>query len=149
MNSKNYFVSRNKNKKETVYFEYDKMKGYSVRPKVHHDDEIEVSKIIFVNSELSEKIIRKKIDKRIEYLLNQLKLIDEESGTSEGTIKRTLMDAEKLRVQIISNYVKYLGHTYGSLTMSKIQLIIDELRYKLYILKENEQIEKIENRRGR
>lgn len=42
------------------------------------------------------------------------------------------MKAEKLRVQIINNYVKYLGNTYQSLTLKKIQIIINEFRMRLF-----------------
>ena len=44
------------------------------------------------------------------------------------------MDAEKLRLQIINTYVKYLGHTYEGLTLKKLQIIIEQLRYKLYYI---------------
>lgn len=153
MNNKNYYISRDDNKNELVYLEYEKIDGYSVKPKVHKKDEIEVSKIVFVNPEFSEKIIRKKIEKKIESLLKQLKKIEEENDSDEGNIKRTLMDAEKLRLQIINNYVKYLGNTYGSLTIEKLKLITEQLRYRLYILnefnKENYYSNNIESRRGR
>ena len=135
-----------------MYLEYDKIDGYQVNPKVKQKDGIEVSKIIFVNPEFSEKIIRKKIDKKIEYLLQKLKEIEDGTDSSDGTIKRTLMDAEKLRVNIINNYVKYLGHTYESLTLRKIQIIINSLRENLYFRKQLEMQdyyeEVIENRRG-
>ena len=122
-------------------------------------DGIQVSKIVIVNPEFSEKIIRKKIDKKITYLLDQLKIIDQDdSGDNEGDIRRSLMDAEKLRLQILNKYIKYLGHTYGSLTMKKIQLITEQLRYKLYYievmkremyLSQTSQEEEKESRRGR
>ena len=48
------------------------------------------------------------------------------------------MDAEKLKLQIINNYVKYLGHTYQSLTLKKIQIIINQLRFKLYTIRDME-----------
>ena len=139
---------------EDVYFEYDKIDGYSVKPKVSKNDEIEVSKIVFVNPELSEKIIRRKIDKKIDYLLKQLKFIEEDNDSDEGAIKKCLMDTEKLKIQIINNYVKYLGHTYESLTIKKIQIITSQLRYKLYTLKELERENyyfdnERESRRGR
>ena len=152
MDKRSYSISRDEKSSENVYFEYDKVDGYKVNPKVKEKDAIEVSKIIFVNPEFSEKIIRKKIDKKIAYLLEQLKLIEEEGG-SEGTIKKTLMETEKLRVQIINNYVKYLGHTYGSLTLKKIQIISNQLKYRLYItsfLKNQEYYDnEREGRRGR
>lgn len=147
MENKNYYVSKNDNKKETVYFEYDKMNGYSVKPKVHKSDSIEVSKIVFVNPEFSEKIIRRKIDRKIEALLMQLKLIEDENSSDGGQIQKSLMDAEKLRLQIINNYVKYLGNTYESLTIRKLQIIIDRLKYRLYILREMEQENYYNNQR--
>lgn len=145
---------------ESVYFEYDKVDGYKVMPKAKKKDEIEVSKIIFVNDSMSEKVIRRKIDKKIAYLLLQLKIIEDDGSNDEGSIRRNLMDAEKLKMQIINNYVKYLGHTYNSLTLKKIQIIINQLRYKLYMVnamkrenniyfsKENSSLEQ-EERQGR
>lgn len=138
MDNKSYSVSRNKMSNESVYFEYDKVDGYKVTPKTKKKDDIEVSKIVFVNDSMSEKIIRKKIDKKIAYLLLQLKIIENDGTTDEGAIKRNLMDAEKLKLQIINNYVKYLGHTYESLTLKKIQIIINQLRYKLYTIRDIE-----------
>ena len=133
MDKRNYSLSRIKMGNELVYFEYDKIDGYKVTPKVKKKGSIEVNKIIFVNDSMSEKIIRKKIDKKINQLLLELKLI-EEGSSDEGGVKRSLMDAEKLKVQIINNYIKYLGHTYQSLTLKKIQIIINQLRFKLYVM---------------
>ena len=138
MDRRSYSISRDEKSSESVYFEYDKIDGYQVNPKIKKEDSIEVSKIVFVNDSMSEKIIRRKIDKRIESLLLQLKKIEEDVGNDEEGIQRSLMDAEKLKVQIINNYIKYLGNTYGSLTLKKIQIIINQLRYKLYTIKDME-----------
>jgi hypothetical protein len=127
-----YHLSKTKKEKEAVNLEFNKLNGYKVNPKVKEKDGILVNKIVFVDNEFSEKIIRKKIDMKIEYLLKQLKLMQDE-GTDNGTIKKSLMDAEKLRVQLINKYVKYLGHTYYGLTLKKIELIIEELNFKLYM----------------
>ena len=138
MDKKHYSVARVKNSGEVVYFEYDKVEGYRVNPKTKKEDTIGVSKIVFVNDSMSEKIIRKKIDKKIAYLLSQLKMIEEDSNPDESGIMRNLMVAEKLKLQIINNYVKYLGHTYQSLTLKKIQIIINQLRFKLYMIRDKE-----------
>lgn len=138
MDKRSYSVSRNQMTSESVYLEYDKIDGYQVNPKTKKSGLIEVSKIVFVNDSMSEKIIRRKIDKKIASLLSQLKLIDEDSNPDESGIKRSLMDAEKLKLQIINNYVKYLGHTYQSLTLKKIQIIINQLRFKLYTIRDIE-----------
>ena len=138
MDKRSYSISRDNKKKESVYLEYDKIDGYRVNPKITKDDSISVSKIVFVNDSMSEKIIRRKIDKKIAYLLSQLKLIEEDENPDEGSIKRSLMDAEKLKLQIINNYVKYLGNTYQSLTLKKIQIIVNQLRFKLYTIRDLE-----------
>ena len=138
MDKRSYSISRDEKSSESVYFEYDKIDGYQVNPKVKKKDSIEVSKIVFVNDSMSEKIIRRKIDKRIESLLLDLKRVEDSDGEDEDGVRRSLMDAEKLKVQIINNYIKYLGHTYGSLTLKKIQIIINQLRYKLYMIKDME-----------
>ena len=151
-NNQNYYISKDEKNNEVVYLELDKMEGYEVNPKAKKQNEISVNKIIFVNNEMSEKIIRRKIDKKIALLLDELRRMDEE-GTDEGSVKRSLMDAEKLRLQIINNYVKYLGHTYESLTLKKIQIIVNELRFKLFtidqIKKQTAYYEERETRRGR
>ena len=156
MDGKSYYVSKTKKAKETRYLELEKLEGYKVVPKVKEKDAIGVSKIIFVSDDMSEKIIRKKVDKKIEHLLGMLKLIQDDDSTGEDAIKQSLMEAEKLRLQLINNYVKYLGHTYHSLTLKKIAVIIEQLRYKLYTIEfqkqaiyMNDEAEEKESRRGR
>lgn len=157
MDNKSYYVSKTRKSKETRYLELEKLDGYKVNPKVKEKDAIEVSQIVFVNDDFSEKIIRKKVDKKIEQLLRQLKQIEEDDGSSDDTIKHSLMDAEKLRLQLINNYVKYLGHTYHSLTLKKLALIIEQLRYQLYVNEFKKQVvyyndnidREKESRRGR
>ena len=81
MNKKNYLLEKNSKSGELLYLEYEKINGYNITPKTGVEDAIRVNKIVFVNPTLSEKLIRKKIDIRIRYLLNKLIEIDE-SGDS-------------------------------------------------------------------
>ena len=133
MNKQNYYLYRNKHTGEMIYLEYDKIDGYPVTPKTNIEDAIKVNKIVFVNNTLSEKIIRKKVEIKIRYFLKKLEEFNENpSGGDEGEIRYTLMDAERLKLTILNNYVKYLGNTYGSLSIKKIQIIINQLRINLY-----------------
>ena len=77
-------------------------------------------------------VIKKKINIKIKELLKELKDIEAGTNDSTGDIQKSLMKAEKLRIAIIEKYVKYLGNTYQSLCLNKIQIIINELRYKLF-----------------
>ena len=132
MSNKNFYIEKNNQTNETVYIEYDKMKGYKITPKTKKEDAIEVNKIVIVSPTLSEKIIKKKIEHKIVQLFKKLEEIVESGGSDEGTIRNTLLDAERLKLMIINNYIKYLGNTYASLTLKKIELIIKELRVGLY-----------------
>ena len=42
------------------------------------------------------------------------------------------MKAEKLRVSIITKYIKYLGNNYSSLTLKKLELMVNKLESELY-----------------
>ena len=132
MNRKNYYLKKDSKSGEILYLEYDKIDGYNITPKSKIEDAISVNKIVFVNPTLSEKLIRKKIDIKIRFLLKKLEEIEDEGGNDEDGIRDTLMDAERLKLNILNNYVKYLGHTYQSLSVKKVQVIINQLRIKLY-----------------
>ena len=129
MNKFNYYLHKDNKTGEAIYLEYDKLDGYPITPKTNIVDAIKVNKIIFVNKGFSEKIIRKKIEIKIRYLLRALDEVDD--NDDEG-IKNTIMKAELLRVDILNKYKKYLGNTYAELTLKKIQIIVNQLRIKLF-----------------
>ena len=137
----NYFISKDNKSGEIVYLEYDK-EGYKVTPKRKKEDAIEVNKIVFVSPKLTEKLIKKKIDHKLNKLLCELNLIniddeDNDSGNSKK-IRDMLKEAEKFRLSIINNYKKYLSNSYITLTLKKMQIIIDGYKAKLYTIKERE-----------
>lgn len=129
---KNYYLHKNSKSGSITYLEFDKINGYNITPKTKIEDAIKVDKIVFVNPSFSEKIIKKKIDIKIRQLLKELTVLDENGGDDEDGLRRNLMEAERLKLNILNNYVKYLGHTYESLTLRKVQVIINQLRIKLY-----------------
>lgn len=129
MNKFNYYLHKNSHTGEVIYLEYDKIDGYPITPKTNINDAIKVNKIVFVSPSFSEKIIRKKIDIKIRYLL---KIMDEIDDDDEGEIQNTILKAESLRMDILNKYKKYLGNTYGELSLKKIQIVINQLKMKLY-----------------
>lgn len=136
--NKSFFLQKDKKTNETIYIEYKNIDGYKIKPKTTKEDAIEVTQIVFASPKLSEKIIKKKIEKKIAYLLNILNSLDEDDSSCTGDIiRKSLVDAERFKLMLISTYTKYLGNTYQSLTLKKIQIIINELRLKLYMLKDN------------
>ena len=130
MTRENYFVERNHETDEVVYLEYDKIDGYEITPKTKMKDAISVKKVVFASPSLSSKIIKKKINNIITKLLEFIENIDD--GTDGESIRENLMKAEKLRVSIITKYIKYLGNNYSSLTLKKLELMVNKLESELY-----------------
>lgn len=130
MTRENYFVERNHETDEVVYLEYDKIEGYEITPKTKMEDAISVKKVVFASPSMSSKIIKKKINNIITKLLEFIENIDD--GTDGESIRENLMKAEKLRVSIITKYIKYLGNNYSSLTLKKLELMVNKLESELY-----------------
>ena len=134
----NYYISKDEKSGEIVYLEYNK-KGYQVKPKTKKKDAIEVNKIIFVSPDLTKKLLKKKIDLKVTKLMKELKVIDDDSEEGTTRVRNNLIDAERLKLNVLNNYANYLGGSYSKLTIKKLQVIIDEFRKKLYRLNEEKQ----------
>lgn len=130
----NYFISKNAKTGEIVYLEYNK-EGYKVTPKTRKKDAIEVNKIVFVSPTLTQKLLKKKINNKISKLLLELNTFydeDNDNPDSEGIrLRNQLKEAERLKLNLINNYKKYLNGNYAGLTLKKIQIIIDGYRSRM------------------
>lgn len=136
----NYFISKDTKTGEVVYLEYNK-DGYKVTPKVKKKDAIEVNKIVFVSPTLTEKLLKKKINNKISKLLLELNTFyeDDSEDSDDGEsvrVRNQLMEAERLRLNIINNYNKYLNGNYVGLTLKKLQIIIDGYRSRMQAIVE-------------
>jgi hypothetical protein len=74
-----------------------------------------------------------KLDKYVKVI----QMLDDDD-TNNGTTSRILLDAEKFRMKLINEYIKFLGKGYRNLAMEKLDVIINELRertqYKDYVV---------------
>lgn len=140
----NYFINKDTQTGEIVYLEYNK-NGYKVTPKTKKKDAIEVNKIVFVSPTLTEKLLKKKINTKISKLLLELNTFyEEDTGDqdSEGIrLRNKLIESEQLKQNIINTYKKYLDGKYTSLTLKKIQIIIDGYNSRLNALIEKKKKE--------
>lgn len=137
MKNINYYVSRDNETKEIIYMEYNKIEGYKITPKTKKEDAIEVSKIVFVSPTLTEKLIKKKLELKLRNLLSKLNELDDDDPSGDA-IRKTLVESERLKLTIINNYLKYLGQEYANLSLKKLQLIINELRFRLFSIKQKQ-----------
>ena len=140
----NYFINKDNKTGEIVYLEYNK-NGYSVSPKTKKKDDIEVNKIVFVSPELTNKLITKKIDIRINKIIKDYNTFydDEDDDSADGRIRDKIKEAERLKLTILNEYSKYLGSSYSRLTLKKLQIIINGYRNKLYKLRNKRKQEEL------
>ena len=136
MKNFNYYVEKDNETKEIIYIEYNKIQGYKLTPKTKKEDAIEVNKIVFVSPMLTEKLLKKKVEIKLRALVNRLNELDDDDDESEAGIRETLVTAERLKLTIINNYLRYIGNEYANLSLKKLQLIINELRKKIYAIRE-------------
>ena len=59
--NKGYYISKQKDSKEIVYFDYSQIKGYDIKPKNSDKYGIEINKMIIVKPSMVEKILIKNI----------------------------------------------------------------------------------------
>lgn len=140
----NYFITKDSKTGEVVYLEYNK-NGYKVSPKVKHQDAIEVNKIVFVSPTLTQKLLKKKINGKMSKLLLELNTFYEadsgDTSTETTRVRNQLMEAERLKQNLINNYKKYLDSKYTSLTLKKLQIIIDGYNSRMQAIVEKKQKE--------
>lgn len=128
MIGKKYYIDKKNKVKEMVFTNYDINNLYLLSPKRQRKDEIKVSDILITDSKMIEAIVKKKIDIKLDKYIKAISMLDEDDEGDWSTISQVLLDAEKFRMKLINEYIKYLGRQYRSISIEKLELIIEELR---------------------
>ena len=108
----------------------DEFKGYSMNPKnnAKRTDVISVKNLKITESTLSENVIKKQIDKKIERLLILvMKVLDTDSSDDDFLV---LDEADRIKSLLTHEYVKSLGIEYRNSVLKKIDYIIKEFNSK-------------------
>lgn len=144
-----FLVVKNKDTKEIKYFEYDKVKGYNIKPKnsVKFEDAINVDRMILINPSLIEKMVDKKVKRKFNYLINMMSIVCEADDENGDGLELALNEAEKFRNELCNKYRKYIAYEKFELLEKKIAILEDELRLRLKYLFLNK--EEIYNKEGK
>ena len=107
--------------------------GLSIKPKNHLENDMKVNKVLVVNQAFIEKILRKKITRKLDYFLKYIiALIDgSEDATNPDNLRLALDDLAHYRSIIEYKYRKYLDEKYISLLLQKIDMLEHEIKVKL------------------
>ncbi len=133
----NYLIIKDKNSKSVTYFEYDKIKGYHLKPKnTPFKDCINVNKMIIVNPSLIDTLITKKINNRFNKLIKLVTYLYEENDPSGEGYHLALNEISKFRMELINKYRMYLSEEKLKLLDNKLSILETEINLKLEYLYE-------------
>lgn len=133
------------------YLDHKKLNGFLFKPsnKIYHDG-ITVTKMTVINFSFVEKILKRKIKRRLEVYLRFIVSLVSDSDDSDITdLRAALNDISRYKDMIKFKYQKYLDQKYLTLLFKKIELLEHELKQKIYYYKEPEEKKVEENHRRR
>ncbi|MEG0021678.1 MAG: hypothetical protein RRY22_04850 [Bacilli bacterium] len=136
--------------KKIVKLDYKKLNGFHFKPTNHIEhDGINVNKMTIINYSLVEKVLKRKIKKRLEvYLKYVMNIIETEDDGDRNSFRQVLNDLSRYKDVIMYKYKKYLDQKYLKLLLKKIELLEQELNRKILVSEEKD-ITKEESHRRR
>lgn len=132
MSQKRYYVCKKGNDRQIVCLDYDKLNGFGFSPKNNIKyDGIVVNKMVIIKPSMIEKILRKKIKRKLDlYLKLIIKFIESEDSDTGGALREALNDLTRYKNIIQYKYKKYLDEKYLKILLKKIALLEYELNSK-------------------
>ena len=136
MREQHYYVCKKGNDRQLIYLDYDKLKGFGFSPKnnVKYDG-IVVNKMVIIKPSMIEKVLKRKIKRKLDlYLKLIIRFIESEDSDNGETLREALNDLSRYKNIIDYKYKKYLDEKYLKILLKKIALLEYELNTKLMFI---------------
>ena len=150
MREQHYYVCKKGNDRQLIYLDYDKLKGFGFSPKnnVKYDGII-VNKMVIIKPSMIEKVLKRKIKRKLDlYLKLIIRFIESEDSDNGETLREALNDLSRYKNIIDYKYKKYLDEKYLKILLKKIAILEYELNNKLMSIGQYEyEVEKTSTRR--
>lgn len=133
MNEKHYYICKKGNNREIIFLDYNKLRGFGFTPKnnVKYDGII-VNKMVIIKPSMIEKVLKRKIKRKLDlYLKLIVRFIDSEDGSDGNALREALNDLSRYKSIVEYKYRKYLDEKYLKILLKKISILEYELNYKL------------------
>lgn len=129
----------------------NKIDGFEFTPKNTNEYmDMEVNKMVVINPSFIEKVLKKKIKRKLDLYLQFIVSVIDDEDTDPSNLRYVLDDLERYRRTIINKYQRYLDEKYINLLLKKIEILNNEIKTKLLYMKEPiEKEEEKETRRNR
>lgn len=152
MNYKYQLIEKKQDKK-IIKGNLKDINGFKFIPKNEIEyDGVTVSKMLLIKPSFIEKLLKKKIKRKLDgYLKFIVEIIDDEdAGNDTEHLNHVLDDLARYKSIVNSKYKNFLEEKYVSLLLQKIQLLENELKEKLnYQNKFNKEVEEYTRGRSR
>lgn len=131
MKNKGYIICRNKNEYNITLTNYSK-DGFNFKPlnKIKYPG-IKVNSLVIVNKDFIEKILKRKIKKRLNSFVKLMISVVEDEDDDPNDVTKALNELSKYRSIIINKYRKYLDEKYVTLLLKKLDFLENELKQKM------------------
>ena len=148
---RNYKLHKDRDNKNLIDLKNNKMGGFESTPKNTNEYMgMEVNKMVVINPSFIEKVLKKKIKRKLDLYLQFIVSVIDDEDTDPSNLRFVLDDLERYRRTIINKYQHYLDEKYINLLLKKIELLNNEIKTKLVYMKEPiEMEEEKETRRSR
>ncbi len=133
MSSERKFVVKKDAKTDVItYMEYEKLKGFNVKPKdnFNFEDMINVNEMIIINPTLIEKLIDKKCKRTLEKLIMMLSIIDEDDSDDSSNVDIVLDELERFKTLVTNKYEEFMEKEEYKMLLKKIDIIKKELELR-------------------
>lgn len=131
-NEKKFVVKKDAKSDVITYMEYEKLKGFNVKPKqsLNIEDMINVNEMVIINPTLIEKLINKKCKRTIEKFLLMLSVIDEDDSDDTTGTELLLGELEKFISLVVNKYKEYMKKEEYKTLLKKLEIIKIELEVR-------------------
>mgnify|MGYP004462109351 FL=1 len=128
-----YLIVKNKDSRRCINSSFKELSGYKVIPKkpVIRDNMIKVNQMNVIDPDLIEKLLCKKIEKKIEMLI--FKIVNIMDSDDDGDAQMALTEAERIKYILVNEYSKFLDEEYIKKTTRKLQIIVNELKVRMML----------------
>ena len=149
MREQHYYVCKKGNETDIVYLDFDKLKGFNFSPRNSFKyDGIVVNKMVIIKPSMIEKVLRKKIKRKLDFYLKLIiKFIESDDSSDGESLREALNDLTRYKSIINHKYKKYLDEKYLKILFKKISLLEYELNSKFINLENEYYEEKTSHRR--
>lgn len=129
---KKYVIKKDVKTDVITYMEYEKLKGFSVKPKpdVSFEDMINVNEMILINPSLIEKLISKKCNKSFDRIIKMLSVVADDEDDDDSGYALILDEIAKFKSLLVGKYKDYMEEKEYELSLKKLELLKEEVEHR-------------------